>query len=274
LTEKHEYAMHTTVRSSFMMQAQQLRRAMQKGCPVIGSWLQLPCPDVAEIMAKAGYAWLAVDMEHGAFERAALVEMFRAVRAGGAVPMARLAGTGREQCKAALEAGAQGLIFPMIESRNQLDAAFAEALYPQAGGVRGVGYCRANGYGQDMHRGLQQAGQVLLVAQIEHKRALMHIDALVSHPRLDAIMVGPYDLSASLGKQGEKTGCFNDPEFIDAMTEITQACARHHVPMGAHIVHPNPQQLKEYIGQGYTFLAYGIDSVFLWQHAACPCVVP
>ena len=255
-----------------MIRAQQLRKALHSGTAVIGSWLQLACPDVAEIMARSGYAWLAVDMEHGSFGRAELANMFRAIALGGALPMARLAGTGREQCKAALEAGAQGLIVPMIECREQLDAAIAEALYPQAGGMRGVGYCRANGYGQNFAAGVQQAGEIVLVAQIEHQKALSQIDALVSHPRLDAIMVGPYDLSASLGKQGEKTGHFDDPEFVAAMQCIAQACARHAMPMGAHIVQPQPQQLQACIAQGYTFLAYGIDSVFLWHNAACPTV--
>ena len=166
---------------------------MRGGNATIGTWLQFPSADVAEVMGASGYDWVAVDMEHGAFTRAILPDVFRAIERGGSTPFARIAQAELRPIKDALDSGAQGLVFPMIESREQLDRAISLSLYPDAGGSRGVGYSRANMYGRDFdpYR-VDVAKDILLVAQIEHIRAVEQLDAILSHPRLDAIMVGPY----------------------------------------------------------------------------------
>lgn len=244
-----------------------IRAIMAGGGATVGTWLQLPSSDVAELMARAGYDWVAADMEHGSFSRAALPDIFRAIERGGAAPFARLPEAAGTHIKAALEAGAQGLIFPMIESREQLDAAIAMSLYPAHGGERGVGYCRANAFGGDFDAYMDGlAREVFLVAQIEHIRAVENLDAILAHPRLDAIMVGPYDLSGSMGL----TAQFEHPRFQAAMEAVHTACRRHNSVMGLHIVRPDPQALAVRVAEGCRFIAYGIDSVFLWTGAARP----
>lgn len=238
---------------------------MRSGGATIGTWLQLPSADVAEIMGAAGYDWVAVDLEHGAFSRSQLPDMFRAIALGGAAPFARVAHCDMTAIKASLDSGARGLIFPMIESRDQLDTAIGYALYPSSG-MRGVGFCRGNLYGKNFEEGLKQAEKTLFVAQIEHIRAVDSIDDILSHPRLDAIMVGPYDLSGSMGCTGE----FDNPRFTAALARIEEAAARHNIPMGLHIVSPDPKQLSQRIEQGYRFIAYGLDAVFLWHTAQNP----
>jgi 2-dehydro-3-deoxyglucarate aldolase len=233
----------------------------------IGSWMQIPSPEVAEMMGRAGYDWVAADMEHGLFTRTGLADICRAIELGGGVPFARVAEATKNEIKGALEAGAQGLIFPMIESRAQLDDAVSWAFYPDRGGSRGVGFCRANLYGKELaayREGV--AGDLFLAAQIEHIRALEELPQILAHPRLDAIMVGPYDLSGSMGL----TGCFDHPDFIAAMRRIQDACTRHEANMGVHVVEPNPAELAERVKQGYRFIAYGIDAVFLWRNAQRP----
>ena len=179
--------------------------------------------------------------------------------------------------KAALEAGAQGLIFPMIESREQLDQAISWATYPGHDDGRrdgdplrenrGVGFCRANAFGKDFDAYMRDtAPRLFLVAQIEHIRAVDDLDAILSQPRLDAIMVGPYDLSGSMGL----TGRFDHPDFKAVMARIHEACRRHHARMGLHVVQPDPEELRRQVAAGSRFIAYGIDSVFLWQAAARP----
>ena len=206
---------------------------MRGGNATIGTWLQFPSADVAEVMGASGYDWVAVDMEHGAFTRAILPDVFRAIERGGSTPFARIAQAELRPIKDALDSGAQGLVFPMIESREQLDRAISLSLYPDAGGSRGVGYSRAN---------------------------------ILSHPRLDAIMVGPYDLSGSMGL----TGQFDHPDFVAVMARINEACKRHNMPMGNHVVQPEPERLAKCIADGYRFIAYGIDAVFLLHGCACP----
>ena len=104
------------------------------------------------------------------------------------------------------------------------------------------------------------------MAQIEHIRAVENLDAILTHPRLDAIMVGPYDLSGSMGL----TGQFDHPDFKAAMARIVDACARHKARMGLHIVQPDPAALARQVAAGSRFIAYGIDSVFLWGAAERP----
>lgn len=251
-----------------------IRSRLKRGQAVVGTWLQLPSPDVAEIIGASGYDWAAVDLEHGAFTRSELPGIFRALELGGTEPFARLLSAERDQIKAALDSGARGLIFPMIESRAQLDEAIAQALYPGGSGgyagQRGVGYARANNYGRhlsthlDLEQGLGQ--HIVLAAQIEHVRALDNLDAIFSHPRLDAYIVGPYDLSASLGRPGD----FEHPEFKTALARMTQTAKKHGLAMGLHQVQPDPAALHARLAEGYTFLAYGIDALFLMQNAENP----
>ena len=248
------------------MNAREIRAKMETGA-TIGTWLQLPSPEAAEIMGRAGYDWVAVDMEHGLFTRTGLSDICRAIELGGCAPFARVAEATKNEIKGALEAGVQGLIFPMIESRAQLNDAVSWALYPDQGGSRGVGFCRANLYGKDLAAYREGAARdMILVAQIEHSRALEDLPHILAHPRLDAIMVGPYDLSGSMGL----TGRFDHPDFIEAMRRIQDACVRHGANMGVHVVEPQPAELAERIRQGYRFIAYGIDAVFLWRNAQRP----
>ena len=103
---------------------------------------------------------------------------------------------------------------------------------------------------------------VVLVAQIEHVNALAELDEIFSHPRLDAYMIGPYDLSASMGL----TGRFDHPDFLAALAQIEQKAEAHTISKGYHVVQPNEEDLRAKIAQGYAFIAYGIDALFL-QHA-------
>ncbi|MDR1856659.1 MAG: 2,4-dihydroxyhept-2-ene-1,7-dioic acid aldolase [Desulfovibrio sp.] len=254
-----------------------IRELLARDVATVGTWLQFPSPDVAEVMARAGYDFVAVDMEHGAFNRTLLVDVLRAIENGGAAPFVRIPEAAKTPIKEALEAGAQGLVFPMIESRGQLDAAIDLATYPGqdawrkgapgAEEYRGVGYCRANGFGKDFEGYMaRRAPEIFLVAQIEHVRALDGLGDILAHPRLDAIMVGPYDLSGSMGL----TAQFGHPDFRKAMDRIRDACAKAGARMGLHIVTPDPEELDRQIAAGCRFIAYGIDAMFLWNAALRP----
>ncbi|AAS94826.1 HpcH/HpaI aldolase family protein [Nitratidesulfovibrio vulgaris] len=253
-----------------MTTAHDIRSKMQRGEATIGTWMQLPSTDVAEILGRAGYDWVAVDLEHAAFTRAMLPDLFRAIELGGTAPFARVAEATLTDIKAALDSGAHGIIFPMIETREQLDAAIGWALYPRTdgpSGIRGVGYCRGNLFGRefDAYRNTT-ARDLVFVAQIEHIRAVENLDAILAHPRLDAIMVGPYDLSGSMGL----TAQFDHPDFKAALDRIRDKAVAHGVPMGLHIVQPDEALVRAKVAEGYRFIAYGIDAVFLYHGAQCP----
>ncbi len=247
------------------MTISELRAKVRGGRPTVGAWLQIPSADVAEIIGRGGYDWAAVDLEHGAMSRSVLPDLFRALECGGTLPFARVAEAGRENIKAALDSGALGLILPMIESAAQLEEAMAWAKYPPLG-RRGVGYCRANLYGRYFDAYLEESEQIFVVAQIEHIKAVDNLEAILAVPGLDAIMVGPYDLSGSMGI----TGRLDHPDMAAAMNRIASLAKTCGIPMGTHVVQPKAEELTARIKEGYLFLAYGIDTVFLNAASLCP----
>jgi 2-dehydro-3-deoxyglucarate aldolase len=155
----------------------------------------------------------------------------------------------------------------MIEQREQLDKAIACSLYPGGkefqDGQRGVGFCRATAFGLDFGRyvasGEGVGHDVVLVAQIEHVDALANLGSIFAHPRLDACMIGPYDLSASMGL----TGRFDHPDFLGAVAFIELKAREHGVALGYNVLPPDEKALHAKIAEGYSLLGYGMDVLFL-----------
>jgi 2-dehydro-3-deoxyglucarate aldolase len=239
--------------------AKLIKQKIRKGEVSIGSWMQISHPGIAEIMAKAGYDWIAVDMEHGAFATSELPDIFRAIELHGSQPFVRLAVGLRKDIKSALDSGATGIIIPMIESAAQVKEIINELHYPPKG-IRGVGFSRANLHGGDFETYVSTINDSLtVVAQIEHIKAIKNLDEILAIPELDALMIGPYDLSASMGIVGQ----FDHPEFVKALNEFKEKCLKAKKTMGFHVVKPEMAQLKLKIKDGFKFLAYSIDGVFL-----------
>lgn len=243
----------------------EVRSKLQSGKFSVGSWMQIPNSSVAEILGQAGYDWIAIDMEHGTFGLQQLPDIFRALELGDTLPIVRLAEGNAKYCKDVLDAGAGGVIVPMVESAEQLNLVRNACCWPPAG-TRGVGFSRANLFGKNFIEYNSEAQSPLLVAMIENINALNRLDEILQVKGLDAILIGPYDLSASMGKIGD----FDSDEFITAMKQIKKLCDEYNIACGVHIVKPDFNDLKERISQGYRFLPYSIDSVFLLNSSQLP----
>lgn len=237
---------------------QHIRNKLRQGQPSIGSWIQIPHATIAEILGQAGYDWVAVDLEHGSVSPHQLPDLFRALELGGTLPLVRLARGHPKDCKQALDAGAGGVIIPMVESTEQLMQVRDACYWPPAG-KRGVGFSRANLFGKYFAEYAEEAQAPLLVAQIEHIRAVDNLDGILAVESLDAIFIGPYDLSASIGL----TGQFEHPLFKEVMIRVLQTCERRGFPAGIHVIKPDPDGLNNRISEGYQFIAHSMDSVFL-----------
>jgi len=235
-----------------------IRKKLNEGGYSLGSWMQIPHPSVAEIMGQAGYDWVAVDMEHGAVSAHQLPDLFRALELGSTLPLARVAQGHPKDCKEALDGGAGGIIVPMIESAQQL-ITVRDACRWSPVGTRGVGFSRANLFGKYFDTYREEAHAPLLVAMIEHHRAVADLDAILDVEGLDAILIGPYDLSASMGL----TAQFEHPHFCALMNKIKALTASKSIPAGVHVVAPSKEQLCQRLGEGYRFIAYSIDAVML-----------
>jgi len=234
------------------------------GCS-IGSWMQVPHSSIAEIMGQAGYDWVAVDLEHGAISVHQLPNLFQALELGETLPIVRLAQGHFKDCKQALDAGAGGVIIPMIENAEQLRRVRDATRWPPTGS-RGVGFSRANLFGKYFEDYIQEAQQPLLIAMIEHINAINNLDEILKVSGLDAILIGPYDLSASMGI----TAQFDSPEFITVTKQILSKSKYLGIPCGMHVVKPSLVDLQEKIDDGYRFIAYSIDAVMLQAQAASP----
>jgi 2-dehydro-3-deoxyglucarate aldolase len=238
-----------------------IRKNLKYGGYSIGSWMQIPHPSIAEIMGQSGYDWVAIDMEHGAISVHQLPDLFRALELGGTLPLVRVSHGNEKDCKQALDAGAGGIIVPMVESAKQLEKVRDVTRWPPAG-KRGVAFSRANLFGKNFDEYIEEAQQPLLIAMIEHINAVEKLDDILQVKGLDAILIGPYDLSASMGM----TAKFDHPEFAKAIKDIRGKSEFANIPCGVHVVSPFVDDLQKKIDDGYRFIAYSIDSVFL-NHA-------
>jgi 2-dehydro-3-deoxyglucarate aldolase len=246
---------------------QDIRDRLRSGGVSIGSWMQIAHPSVAEIMGQAGYDWVAVDMEHGSISHHQLPDLFRALELGNTLPLVRLAEGSTKECKQALDAGAGGVIVPMMESASQLLAVRDACRWPPAG-TRGVGFSRANLFGKHFTSYQEEAQAPLLVAMIEHITAVDELEEMLKVDGLDAILIGPYDLSASMNL----TGQFEKSEFRFAMAKILEKANAAHIAAGVHVVNSDSSELHARMNEGFRFLPYAIDSIFLVKGTGNPLI--
>lgn len=221
----------------------------------IGSWITLGHPSVAEIMAKAGFDWLVLDTEHSVLELSEVQAIIQVLDGQQCPAIVRLTSNHPDQIKRVMDAGASGIMVPMIKSAEDARAAVNAVYYPPEG-TRGVGLARAQGYGASFQAYRQWLrDNAVVIAMIEHIQAIEDIDAILSTPGIDAYIIGPYDLSGSMGRPGE----LEHPDVQAAIRQILQAGIRHHKAGGVHVIEPDPAILQQRIEQGFTFLGYSLD---------------
>lgn len=247
-----------------MVMSTSLKARLARQELTIGSWVTLAHPLIPEILAPAGFDWLVVDLEHSSIDLGDLLPLILSIEKNGMTPLVRVGENDPNLIKRVMDAGAHGVIVANICSGSEAEQAVAAVKYPPQG-RRGVGLYRAQGYGRGFEAYKKWlAEESVVIAQIEHIDAVREIDAIFTTPGLDAFMVGPYDLSGSLGKPGE----FEDPEVVQALEEIMAAARRHRLTPGFHSVPSSPAEASRRVAQGYRFLAFSLDSIFLGDAAA------
>ena len=225
----------------------------------LGSWITLAHPAIAEIMAKAGFDWLAVDLEHSVITIREAEELIRTIDLCGVAPLVRLSDNDPIQIKRVMDAGAHGVIVPMVNSSADAEKAVAALRYsPQ--GKRGVGLARAQGYGNAFEPYKEWLKQdSVIIAQIEHIEAVDNLEEILSVDGIDGFFVGPYDLSGSLGIPGD----FGHPLMKKALAKIVSLGKSSIKAQGIHVVEPDVEQLRGRIEEGYRFIAYSLDTRML-----------
>lgn len=241
-----------------------LRSQIDRGDVTVGTWLQIPNVHVAEMLGSAGYDWVAVDMEHGSISWTDLPAIFAGIECAGSIPLVRVPEPTEIACRRALDAGAGGVIIPMVDS-TECAARLASACRWPPSGTRGVGYARFNRFGAEFDPESILVTEPLVIVMLESVAAVREAQEIAT-AGVDAIMIGPYDLSASLGAPG----AFETKKFCSAVAAVLQASRDAGCACGIHVVEPSPTDVARRVEEGFRFIAYGIDTVFLRLACARP----
>lgn len=236
-----------------------IRERWRAGGITLGAWLAIPSPASAEATARSGVDYVCVDTQHGGIEYSDAVPMIQAILLGGASPIVRVPWNEPGIIGKMLDAGAHGVIVPMVNTVAEAEAAVAACRYAPAG-ARSWGPVRAMRIHDEYSPELANQA-VAVVPMIETRQALANLDEILSVPGIDAIYVGPADLSVSLGLAPASD---HEGEFTDALVEIVAACGRHGVVPG---VHTNPVYIDKRRAQGFQMITVCIDYLAMGQGA-------
>lgn len=234
----------------------------RRGEPSVGAWLSLGNVHTAELIANAGFDWVCVDMQHGLISYSDLLRMLPAISTTETTPLVRVSGNNLPEINKALDAGAMGVIVPLVNTAEQARAAVSACLYPPDG-TRSFGPTRAALYGGRGYAA-EANGQIACIAMIETQEALDNLEAIVATPGLGGVYVGPSDLALSLGLP--PVGAFDEPRHMAAVERILAACKRAKVPAGIHT--GGLEWAKRRLAMGFDFVTLGADAGFMMQAAS------
>ncbi len=222
---------------------------------MLGTIQSLPSLEVTEILIDAGFDWLFIDMEHTVLD-VPYVQRILQVTQGKCAAVVRVPTGDEVWVKRVLDAGAEGLIFPQVNSAEQAARIVQLCKYPPEG-TRGVGLARAQGYGMRFKEYTASANRdIAVIVQIEHIEAVKNIKSIVQVPGIDALFIGPYDLSGSMRKIGE----VEDPEVLEKIECVRSAGLEAGLAVGIFTV--NPGDVDTFIGKGFNLVTLGIDVMF------------
>ena len=233
---------------------------------IFGSWVSFAHPSITEIFASHKFDFLAIDMEHGTINLEQAQRIIAASQFFKVPCLPRPVSHSNDWIKPLLESGADGLIAPMVNSEQELVSLVNDVKYPPLG-KRSFGVNRAQSYGSNFDGYVKDwNNSSVFIAQIESKSAVENIKQIVSNPDLDGIMIGPYDLSGSLGVPGEKF----HPLVKEAESKVIKACVERGISCGTQLSDFNSDSVNSALSMGYTFIIASSDLFVLdsWANSA------
>ncbi len=233
-----------------------LRELWARGGAAVNGWLSIGNSFTAEIMAAQGYDSLTVDLQHGALDYADALGMFQAMRASGVAPLARVPWLDPGAIMKALDAGAYGVICPMVSTRAQAELLVACMRYPPLG-TRSFGPTRVN-FSAGANYAAEANAEVLAIAMIETAEAMANLDEIVAAPGLDGVYIGPADLTLGV-TQGRLAPGFDreEPEMLEAIRQVLAAAKRAGLRAGLHCAAPD--YAAKAVGWGFDLVTVATD---------------
>jgi len=242
---------------------QNLKEKFAKRERTFGGWISYREPAIAETFSKAGFDFIAIDMEHTTITTDEAGRIITSVQSEGGVCIPRQVSHNNDYMKPLLEAGADGIMMPMVNTIEEVDGILHNFKFPPKG-RRSFGVNRAHGYGLDFERYISTWNDSgLLVVQIESITAVENIDVTVKARDVDAVMIGPYDISGSLNVPGET----NHPKVREASRKVIDACSRNGVSCITQVADVTADAVEDAFDQGFTSVVLGSDLFVLWKWA-------
>jgi 2-dehydro-3-deoxyglucarate aldolase len=243
------------------MDIKTVKKNIQEKKLSFGSWIQIPNVFTTEIMARSGFDWLAIDIEHGLIDLETTFRLIQVIDGCGVIPLVRLFENNESTIRRVMDAGAGGVIVPMVNTPEDAQKVVNAVKYAPLG-KRSFGLGRAHDFGLDFDEYVRTSNdRTIIVVQIEHVNALKNLDRIVKVQGIDAIIIGPYDLSGSLGIPGQ----FDHPDYRETLQSIIRRVQKSPIALGIHIVHPSEKELEEMESAGFTFIGLGMDSIYILE---------
>lgn len=241
------------------------REILKRGEPAVGTWLTLPDVMSAQLMARVGFDWLTVELEHAPTNWETASKMYSVIAGAGGVPLCRVPWNTGENIKRALDTGAWGVIVPMVNSRAEAEAVVDAALYQPAGKRTIGGQLHAANFDTDPATYYARANdETLVVVMTEHVRAIERADEILSVPGVDVAFIGPNDLHNSMGRPPAFES--DDKQFNEALEHILKTAAKYGVAPGIHV--QNAEAARRRIEQGFKFVAVTSEAGMMLTKAA------
>ena len=241
------------------------REKLKRGEAAIGTWLVLPNVMSTQLMARAGFDWLTVELEHSPTNWETASQMFAVIAGAGGVPLCRVPWNNGENIKRALDTGAFGVIVPMVNSRAEAEAVVQAARYQPLGRRTIGGQLHATNFGTDAATYYAQANaEILVVVMAEHIQAIERAEEILSVPGIDVVFVGPNDLHNSMGRAPAFES--DDRQFTEGLEHILKVARRHGVVPGIHVL--NAEAAQRRLEQGFKFIAITSEAGLMLAKAA------
>lgn len=246
------------------MKTNPVKRKLAEGKPTFGTWLSLGDLYATRVLARLGFDWLTLDIEHSAIDWSQATTIFGAVADAGCIPLARVPEGTHHYIKRVLDAGAWGIVVPMVDTVEQARIAIAAAKYPPEGNRSVGGGMHAMNFGAAAGEYYERANdEILVVLQTESPRGVENAEAIYSLPGVDAIFIGPNDLRFQMRKAD---GAFPTPDQHEAMVQrVIEVGKKVGTPTGIHAM--DPESALARVQQGMQFLAVGSDLRLMTQKA-------
>lgn len=243
------------------MRKNQLKEKLKQNKRVFGTWIMTNSLDNAQILGHTGVDFIMIDTEHGSMDLETAGTMVSVIRGTDATPLIRVAENGKSFVKRGLDTGAEGVMIPMVNTKEEAEKAVSFAKYPPDG-VRGMGAGRAVLFGaaaEGYENYYAQANnEVLVIIQIEHYQAVENIDEILSVPGIDIAFIGPFDLSTSMGLMGQP----NHPKVQESCRKVVASCNKHGVTPA---IMTWTGAIEQHIDMGFQFLLGGMDGQILYN---------